>query len=218
MIIPINHPIAQIKLSILRDKNTNPDLFRKSLEELSYIFVFYCFEKAELETLTIQTPLDETIGFKLKEKYIIIPILRAGLGLLPAFTKLIPDIIVGIIGLSRDENTLEPTQYYTNLPSNLSDFVAIILEPMIATGGSIRKAIEILIQRKAQKIKVCSIIAYEKSIIELNEKFPFVEFFVLSIDKSLNSRGYIVPGLGDAGDRTFGTLINSQVYIKGNQY
>lgn len=155
------------------------------------------------------------MGFKLKEKYIVIPILRAGLGLLPAFTKLIPDIIVGIIGLSRDENTLEPTQYYTNLPSDLSDFVGIILEPMIATGGSINKAIEILIQRKIQKIKVCSIIAYEKSIIKLNENFPFIEFFVLSIDKSLNSQGYIVPGLGDAGDRTFGTLVNCQADLIG---
>lgn len=213
MIIPINHPIAQTKLSILRNKDTSPDLFRKSLEELSYIFVFYCFEKAEMESIMIQTPLDKATGYKLKEKYIVIPILRAGLGLLPAFTKLIPDIIVGIIGLSRDENTLEPTQYYTNLPSTLSDFSGIILEPMIATGGSINKAIEILIQRKIPKIKVCSIIAYEKSIIKLNEKFPFVEFFVLSIDKSLNSQGYIVPGLGDAGDRTFGTLINSKADI-----
>ncbi|MCS7244301.1 MAG: uracil phosphoribosyltransferase [Candidatus Calescibacterium sp.] len=214
MIIPINHPIAQIKLSILRNKDTTPDLFRKSLEELSYLFVFYCFEKSEMDPITIYTPLEEATGHKLKEKHIVIPILRAGLGLLPAFTKLIPDIVVGIIGLSRDENTLKPTQYYANLPANLEDFVGIILEPMIATGGSINKAIEILLERKIHKIKVCSIIAFEKSIIELNENYPFVEFFVLSIDKTLNSKGYIVPGLGDAGDRTFGTLINSQIDIK----
>jgi len=212
MIIPINHPLAQIKLSILRNKETPPDIFRKSLEELSYIFVFYCFEKAELNTIDIQTPLEKTTGYSLKDKYIVIPILRAGLGLLPAFTKLIPNIIVGIIGLSRNEDTLQPIQYYTNLPKDLSSFQAIILEPMIATGGSINKAIDILLERKVSKIKVCSIIAYEKSIINLNEKYPFIDFFVISIDKHLNNKGYIVPGLGDAGDRTFGTL-NTEVEI-----
>lgn len=210
MIIPINHPVAKIKLTILRDQNTHPDQFRKSLEELSYLFVFYCFEKSELNEFQVQTPLDKAPGFSLKDKYIVIPILRAGLGLLPAFTKLIPDIVVGIIGLTRNEKTLTPTQYYTNLPENLTNFTGIILEPMIATGGSINKAIEILLERKISKIKVCSIIAYEKSLVELNEKYPFIEFFVLSIDKNLNNKGFIVPGLGDAGDRTFGTL---QSYI-----
>lgn len=213
MITPIDHPIAQIKLTTLRDENTSPDLFRKSMEDISYLFVFYCLQKAELNNINIKTPLDETIGHKLKDKYIVIPILRAGLGLLTAFTKLIPDIVVGIIGLSRDEKTLTPTQYYVNLPQDLTEFVAIILEPMIATGGSINKAIEILLNRKTSKIKVCSIIAYEKSLIELNQKYPFIEFFVLSIDKKLNNKGFIVPGLGDAGDRTFGTLIDSKIDI-----
>ncbi|MFN3478739.1 MAG: uracil phosphoribosyltransferase [bacterium] len=110
MIIPINHPIAQIKLSTLRNKNTHPDIFRKTLEELSYIFVFYCLERVELIQQTIETPLDLATGYALKDKYIVIPVLRAGLGLLPAFTKLIPDIIVGIVGLSRNEETLQPTQ------------------------------------------------------------------------------------------------------------
>ncbi|MFN3995187.1 MAG: uracil phosphoribosyltransferase, partial [bacterium] len=150
----------------------------------------------------------------LKDKYIVIPVLRAGLGLLPAFTKLIPDIIVGIVGLSRNEETLQPTQYYSNLPSDLTNFIAIILEPMIATGGSINKAIQILLERKVSKIKICSIIAYEKSLLKLNEEYPFAEFYVLAIDKVLNDKGFIVPGLGDAGDRTFGTLINSIVDIK----
>ncbi len=206
MIIPIDHPIAKLKLSILRNKETSSDLFRKSLEELSYIFVFYCFEKSEVVEFDIYTPLDKAKGYSLKSKYIAVPILRAGLGLLPAFTKLIPDIVVGIIGLTRDEKTLTPTQYYTNLPSDLSEFTAIILEPMIATGGSLNRAIEILLNKNVSKIKVCSCIAYEKSISELNEKYPFIEFFVLAIDNILNSRGFIIPGLGDAGDRTFGTL------------
>lgn len=214
MVIPINHPIAQIKLSILRDKNTHPDIFRKTLEELSYIFVFYSLEKVGVVPQTIETPLDVATGYTLKEKYIVIPVLRAGLGLLPAFTKLIPDIIVGIVGLSRNEKTLQPTQYYSNLPNDLTNFIAIILEPMIATGGSISKAIQILLERKASKIKICSIIAYEKSLLKLNEEFPFAEFYVLAIDKVLNDKGFIVPGLGDAGDRTFGTLTNSIVDIK----
>ncbi|MFN4219982.1 MAG: uracil phosphoribosyltransferase [bacterium] len=214
MIIPINHPIAQIKLSTLRNKNTHPDIFRKTLEELSYIFVFYSLEKVELIPQTIETPLDLATGYTLKDKYIVIPVLRAGLGLLPAFTKLIPDIIVGIVGLSRNEETLQPTQYYSNLPSDLTNFIAIILEPMIATGGSINKAIQILLERKVSKIKICSIIAYEKSLLKLNEEYPFAEFYVLAIDKVLNDKGFIVPGLGDAGDRTFGTLINSIVDIK----
>lgn len=214
MIIPINHPIAQIKLSTLRNKNTHPDIFRKTLEELSYIFVFYCLEKVEILPQTIETPLDLATGYTFKDKYIVIPVLRAGLGLLPAFTKLIPDIIVGIVGLSRNEKTLQPTQYYSNLPADLTNFIAIILEPMIATGGSINKAIQILLEKKVSKIKICSIIAYEKSLLKLNEEFPFAEFYVLAIDKVLNDKGFVVPGLGDAGDRTFGTLINSVVDIK----
>ncbi|MFN3477804.1 MAG: uracil phosphoribosyltransferase, partial [bacterium] len=104
--------------------------------------------------------------------------------------------------------------YYSNLPSDLTNFIAIILEPMIATGGSINKAIQILHERKISKIKICSIIAYEKSLLKLNEKYPFAEFYVLAIDKVLNDKGFIVPGLGDAGDRTFGTLTNSIVDIK----
>jgi len=206
MIIPINHPLAQIKLTILRDAKTSPDIFRKSLEELSYLFVFYCFEKSDLNTFEVKTPLDKATGYTLRDNYIVVPILRAGLGLLPAFTKLIPNIIVGIIGLSRNEDTLQPVQYYTNLPSDLSNFHAIILEPMIATGGSVGKAINLLLDRKVSKIKVCSVIAYEKSILKLNEEYPFIDFFVVAIDKNLSDRGYIVPGLGDAGDRTFGTL------------
>jgi uracil phosphoribosyltransferase len=206
MIKIIDHPLAKTKLTILRNKDTHFSLFRKSMQEISYLLAINSLSDLELIQVNIETPLAKTKGYEIKNKLLIVPILRAGLGLLPGFTDLVNTATVGLIGLKRDENTLLPSQYYVNIPKNLEDYVTVILEPMVATGGSLRKALNILIENKASKIKVCSIIAYQKTITELENEFPFVDFYVLALDSELNEKGFIIPGLGDAGDRTFGTI------------
>jgi len=206
MIKIIDHPLAKTKLTILRNKDTHFSLFRKSMQEISYLLAINSLSDLELIQVDIETPLDKTNGYEIKNKLLIVPILRAGLGLLPGFTDLVNTATVGLIGLKRDEETLLPSQYYVNIPKILEGYVTVILEPMIATGGSLRKALNILIKNKASKIKVCSIIAYQKTITELENEFPFVDFYVLALDSELNEKGFIIPGLGDAGDRTFGTI------------
>jgi uracil phosphoribosyltransferase len=206
MIKIIDHPLAKTKLTILRNKDTHFSLFRKSIQEISYLLAINSLSDLELIQVNIETPLAKTKGYEIKNKLLIVPILRAGLGLLPGFTDLVNTATVGLIGLKRDEDTLLPSQYYVNIPKSLEDYVTVILEPMIATGGSLRKALNILIENKASKIKVCSIIAYQKTITELENEFPFVDFYVLALDSELNEKGFIIPGLGDAGDRTFGTI------------
>ncbi len=206
MIKIVDHPLAKTKLTILRNKDTHFSLFRKSMQEISYLLAINSLSDLEVIQVNIETPLAKTKGYEIKNKLLIVPILRAGLGLLPGFTDLVNSATVGLIGLKRDENTLLPSQYYVNIPKSLEDYVTVILEPMVATGGSLRKALNILIDNKASKIKVCSIIAYQKTITELENEFPFVDFYVLALDSELNEKGFIIPGLGDAGDRTFGTI------------
>jgi len=206
MIKIIDHPLAKTKLTILRNKDTHFSLFRKSMQEISYLLAINSLSDLELIQVNIETPLAKTKGYEIKNKLLIVPILRAGLGLLPGFTDLLNTATVGLIGLKRDEDTLLPSQYYVNIPKSLEDYVTVILEPMVATGGSLRKALNILLENKASKIKVCSIIAYQKTITELENEFPFVDFYVLALDSELNEKGFIIPGLGDAGDRTFGTI------------
>jgi uracil phosphoribosyltransferase len=206
MIKIIDHPLAKTKLTILRNKHTHFSLFRKSMQEISYLLAINSLSDLELIQVSIETPLAKTKGYEIKNKLLIVPILRAGLGLLPGFTDLVNTATVGLIGLKRDEDTLLPSQYYVNIPKSLEDYVNVILEPMVATGGSLRKALNILLENKASKIKVCSIIAYQKTITELENEYPFVDFYVLALDSELNEKGFIIPGLGDAGDRTFGTI------------
>lgn len=206
MIKIVDHPLAKTKLTILRNKDTHFSLFRKSMQEISYLLAINSLNDLEVIQVNVETPLAKTKGYEIKNKLLIVPILRAGLGLLPGFTDLVNTATVGLIGLKRDEDTLLPSQYYVNIPKSLEDYVTVILEPMVATGGSLRKALNILIENKASKIKVCSIIAYQKTITELENEFPFVDFYVLALDSELNEKGFIIPGLGDAGDRTFGTI------------
>jgi len=206
MIKIIDHPLAKTKLTILRNKDTHFSLFRKSMQEISYLLAINSLSDLEVIQVNIETPLAKTKGYEIKNKLLIVPILRAGLGLLSGFTDLVNTATVGLIGLKRDEDTLLPSQYYVNIPKSLEDYVIVILEPMVATGGSLRKALNILLENKASKIKVCSIIAYQKTITELENEFPFVDFYVLALDSELNEKGFIIPGLGDAGDRTFGTI------------
>jgi uracil phosphoribosyltransferase len=153
----------------------------------------------------VETPLETTQGHALKDEIVIVPILRAGLGMVDAFLELFPEARVGHIGLYRDEETLKPVDYYFKFPKNLDKSIVIILDPMLATGGSICAAVSYLKERGANKIKVVSLIAAPEGINKLTNEHPDVQIYIAVLDRQLNSKGFILPGLGDAGDRIFGT-------------
>jgi uracil phosphoribosyltransferase len=153
----------------------------------------------------VETPLETTQGHTLKDEIVIVPILRAGLGMVDAFLELFPEARVGHIGLYRDEETLKPVDYYFKFPKNLDKSIVIILDPMLATGGSICAAVSYLKERGANKIKVVSLIAAPEGINKLTNEHPDVQIYIAVLDRQLNSKGFILPGLGDAGDRIFGT-------------
>ena len=154
----------------------------------------------------IETPLEKTKGSKLSSDVILVPVLRAGLGMVNGFLQIIPEAKVGHIGLQRDEETLKPVEYYYKVPKNLESAEVVILDPMLATGGSASEALKYLKKRGASKMAFACIVAAPEGIEKINSEHPDVKIFAAAIDRELNSKGYIVPGLGDAGDRTFGTL------------
>ncbi len=194
------NPLVKHYLSILRNKNTSYPVFRNTMKKISYALAFDVFSKIELSDVEVETPLEKTDGFKIKNKVVLVPILRAGLGMLEPFVDLIPESSVGMIGVYRNEETLEPVPYYFKVPSG--DFT-VILDPMLATGGTVAYAVEELQKRNHKNIKIASVISAPEGLKKLE---PYdVEVFTASVDRQLNDVGYILPGLGDAGDRTFGT-------------
>ena len=208
-LLKISHPIALHKLSILRDKNTDMMTFRRTMRELSVILAVEVTKALELQPFTPITPLGvKAEGFRLASKVLLLPIIRAGLGMLDGFLEVIPEAKVGFIGIYRDETTLEAKSYYYHIPK-LSNSHVFILDPMLATGGSIRKALSLVEEKldmnKVNSVKVISVIAYEKTLQKLLDEYRNVDFCVVGIDSVLNEKAYIVPGLGDAGDRTYGS-------------
>lgn len=205
-VIELNHPLVSHKLSILRDKKTGTKEFREIISELSMMLCYEAFEDAELEEKEIETPICKMTGkFLNEDNYAFIPILRAGTGMLDGLINIIPNAKIGHIGMYRDEETLIPHRYYFKTPENLEKREVIILDPMLATGGSGMDAIEALKESGAKKIKFLCIIAAPEGIKKIQEKHPDVQIYCAKIDDHLNENGYIVPGLGDAGDRIFGT-------------
>ncbi len=206
MVHVIDHPLIQHKLTMLRDKNTGPKEFRELLEEISSLMVYEITRDLPLEEIEIETPLKRTKGKVLTNKEIgIVPILRAGLVMAEGILKLLPSAKVGHIGLYRDHETLQPVQYYTKLPEDIDKREVIVVDPMLATGGSAIAAISILKARKVKKIKFVCLIASPEGVKALEESHPDIEIYTAAIDEYLDENGYIVPGLGDAGDRLFGT-------------
>lgn len=204
--IELQHPLILHKLSILRDKNTGTKKFREIISELSTMLCYEALKDAELEDIRVETPLCETTGKRLNEdKYAFVPILRAGTGMLDGLINVIPNAKIGHIGLYRNEETLKPVKYYYKMPKDIDKREVIILDPMLATGGSGIDAITMLKESGAQKIKFLCIIAAPEGIKKMNEIHPDVAIYCAAIDEKLNEKGYIVPGLGDAGDRIFGT-------------
>jgi uracil phosphoribosyltransferase len=202
----IDHPLIQHKLSIIRDRNTGAKEFRELVEEVSMLMAYEVTRNFPLEEVEVETPVAtahcQTIAGK---KIAVIPILRAGLGMVPGILKLIPTAKVGHIGVYRDPETLNPIEYFCKLPIDIIDRELIILDPMLATGGSAVAAIQFLKQRGATQIRLMCLIAAPEGIQNVQSKHPDVDIYVAAVDDRLNSHGYIIPGLGDAGDRLFGT-------------
>jgi uracil phosphoribosyltransferase len=201
----IDHPVIKRDLTILRDKTTNNQLFRTTLRRISSVMAFQVTHDLKVKTGTVETPLEKTRGYSLADQIIIVPVLRAGLGLVDGFLDLIPEAKVGHVGLYRNEETLEPVDYYSKFPSNLNKSLVLLLDPMLATGGSATAAITFLKRKGAKRIRFVSLLAAPEGVKKLSKHHPDVPVFTAVLDRELNSHGYILPGLGDAGDRIFGT-------------
>ncbi len=202
----INHPLVQHKLTYLRDKNTGSKEFRELVEELAMLLTYEATRDLPLEETQVETPIcTATTKVLAGKKLGIIPILRAGLGMVDGMLNLIPVARVGHIGLYRDPNTLAPVDYYCKLPPDITERDIIIVDPMLATGGSAVEGIGIVKKAGCKNIKLVNLIAAPEGIAAVQKAHPDVDIFVAAIDERLNSHGYIVPGLGDAGDRLFGT-------------
>jgi uracil phosphoribosyltransferase len=200
-----NHPLVKHKLTRLRDKNTDPKKFRELVREIAALLAYEATEDLLTVPRQIETPLATYTGAELKEKIGLVPILRAGLGMVEGIWELMPTAEVWHIGLYRDEKTLKPVQYYNKLPVEPTVSVCLILDPMLATGGSAVATTDILKEWGVKKIKFVGLIAAPEGIAAMQKAHPDVPIYLAAIDDHLNDRGYIVPGLGDAGDRQFGT-------------
>lgn len=201
-----DHPLIQHKISILRNKDTGTNQFRELIEEITLLMGYEVLRDLPLCDVPVTTPMGETIGKVIGgKKLAIVPILRAGLGMVGGMTSLVPSARVGHIGLYRDHETLEPHEYYCKLPPMLDERLIILLDPMLATGGSAEAAVSFIKQHGGKNIKFMSIIAAPEGIERLSKAHPDVEIYCGCRDEKLNEIGYIVPGLGDAGDRIFGT-------------
>ena len=202
----LDHPLIRHKLAIIRDKNTNTKQFREIVGELATLMAYESFKDVPTQEIEVETPLEVTRQTVVKENSIaIVPILRAGLGMVDGILTLFPAAKVGHIGLYRDEETLEPQEYYCKLPTGIQNKLVMVADPMLATGGSACDAIKMLKKRGCKKIKLMSIIAAPVGVEKVAEEYPDVEIYVSTLDRCLNENGYILPGLGDAGDRIFGT-------------
>jgi uracil phosphoribosyltransferase len=201
-----DHPLIQHKLTYIRDKNTGTKEFRELVDEVATLMAFEITRDIPLEDVQIETPVSKASSKVISGKKLgIIPILRAGLGMVDGILKLIPAAKVGHIGLYRDPATLKPVEYYVKLPSDIEERDFIVVDPMLATGGSAIEAINSLKKRGARNIKFMCLIAAPEGVEAFKSAHPDVDIYIAALDEKLNDHGYIVPGLGDAGDRLFGT-------------
>jgi uracil phosphoribosyltransferase len=201
-----DHPLIQHKMALLRDKRTSTKDFRELVNEVGLLMGFEATRDLELEEHDIETPICPTKAMMLPSISIaIVPILRAGLGLVDGLMRLIPNAKVGHIGLYRDETTHEPVEYYCKLPADAQERILIVVDPMLATGGSASDAISMIKKRGAKQIKLCCLVSAPEGIRRILKDHPDVDLYVAAVDRQLNENCYIMPGLGDAGDRLFGT-------------
>ncbi len=201
-----DHPLIKHKVSILRDKNTGMKEFRELIEEITTVMTYESMKDMELVPVEVETPLEKTVQYRVREESVaIVPILRAGLGMVNGVHRAFPTARVGHIGMYRNEETLEPCEYYCKLPEGIEEKTVFLLDPMLATGGSACDALSALKKRGVKRIKFMAIIAAPAGIERVATEHPDVAVYVSTLDRCLNEHGYILPGLGDAGDRLYGT-------------
>jgi uracil phosphoribosyltransferase len=201
----IAHPLVQHNLTRLRDKRTQPQEFRRLLGEIASLMVYEATRSFTVRPTAVQTPLAPARGFRIEREVVLVPVLRAGLGMLDSILQLIPNARVGFIGLKREETTLRAQFYHKSLPKNLSRFEVILIDPMLATGGSAVAALDLLAGQGAKKVRLVNLVAAPEGIRRVRKSYPKLPIFTAAIDRRLNKKGYILPGLGDVGDRLFGT-------------
>lgn len=201
----IDHPLIKRDVAILRDATVSNHVFRTTLRRISSIMAFTVTHDLRVRKTRVRTPLEETTGYVLADDIVIVPVLRAGLGLIDGFLDVLPEARVGHVGLYRNERTLEPVDYYSKFPQGLARSLVIILDPMLATGGSASAAITFLKRRGARRIRFAALVAAPVGVKRVAANHPDVPMYAAVLDRKLNDRGYILPGLGDAGDRLFGT-------------
>ena len=205
-VVIFDHPLIKHKIAILRDEKTGMKEFRELVEEITTLMTYECLKDVETVTVKVKTPLEETEQQMVPDNSIaVVPILRAGLGMVNGIHVLFPTAKVGHIGMYRDEETLQPHEYYCKLPDGIENKLVLLVDPMLATGGSACDAIAALKKRGCKNIKFMAIIGAPEGITKVAETYPDVNVYVSTLDRCLNQNGYILPGLGDAGDRLFGT-------------
>ena len=205
MLTVLDHALIKHKLSIMREEDTSTYIFKQNLDEIAKLMAYEVTRNVPLKEKTIKTPICETIGYEMDQKIVLVPILRAGIGLVDGFRDIIPTAKIGHIGMYRDEETLEPHEYYAKFPKGMENSIVIITDPMLATGGSASAAITNIKKRGAKKILLVCLVGVPEGVERIQRDHPDVDITLAALDERLNENGYIVPGLGDAGDRLFGT-------------
>ena len=200
----IQHPLVQHNLTRLRDEHTQSQEFRRVLNELALLMMYEATRSFAVKTVPVKTPVARTRGFQLQRDVVLVPVLRAGLGMMDSVLQLLPGARVGFIGLKREETTMRAVSYHKSLPPDLSAFEVIIIDPMLATGGSAVAALDLVFQHGAKRVRLVHVLAAPEGIRRVQQKHLRVPIFTAAIDRKLNAKAYIVPGLGDAGDRLFG--------------
>jgi uracil phosphoribosyltransferase len=200
----VNHPLINHKMTLLRDHQTHSNSFRTLVKEITQLVVFPATTHLSLQEKKIKTPVDEIVAHEVKSEVLVVPIMRAGLGMLDGFTDMLPQAKVGHMGFVRDEKTLKASAYLVKLPKILPETEVFILDPMLATGGTLIQAIDLIKKKGGKRITYLGLVGVQSGIDSVLKAHPEVKIFLAAIDKKLNSKGYITPGLGDAGDRLFG--------------
>ena len=206
MLTVLDHALIKHKLTIMRQADTSTYIFKQNLDEIAKLMAYEVTRNIPLKEIPIRTPICETTGYELNQKIVLVPILRAGIGLVDGFRDIIPTAKIGHIGIYRDENTLEPHEYFAKFPKDMDKSIVIVTDPMLATGGSASAAITNIKKRGAQKILLVCLVGVPEGVERVERDHPDVDITLAALDEKLNDVGYIVPGLGDAGDRLFGTI------------
>ncbi|TYP94922.1 uracil phosphoribosyltransferase [Fodinibius salinus] len=202
----IEHPVISKDLTILRDASSDTAQFRAALKRIAIILAYHALKELPLRTFEIETPIQKTTGYDIDQDVMVVPILRAGLGLSDALLQFIPDAKVGHLGMERNETTHEPEDYYSNIPKGVEDAMVLVVDPMLATGGSANDALSFLKKQGAQHLRFVSLVCAPEGLKKMEQEHPDVHIITAAIDEKLNDDAFIVPGLGDAGDRYFGTV------------